>query len=530
MNDYNINPEPGTDFQPSSFYRISVPRNRAWWGPRYTRTGLWIHDLQNVLTNLCMLSGGSGSVAAGLAACAAEENRNARYLLYGLLLCFCTLLSVVLGTSFISLLVVSDTYALIVLSVVGITLFGGLYALLLKYAPGKHGDEEWVILPGPLALFENRVIGLGSSLLIPGGCIFVLQIFDYPHSSLVTLLIYGLILVLTLFLISVLILLFRSFAAAQREAVYLKLRDDVLNGLSLAEAMLRMKRFFPQYYADIALVGEDTGSWKATMEDLCKHASQYCEHYARTQMTLMYIGSSLLFQLGIIGFLMVKVVPVFGEIFAEMGAALPQPTLVLMRLMDYSVSTLWLQLLILSAIPLGNGYLLWRWLTPRRARNTRFPNGLLLRIPFIRRMVVYQNVHMVSYILSRLLDAGVPLPQALQTASNADLQPTFRRTLRRLQTQVEHGESIGEVFEKRSWLFTHSFCTFVRIGERSGMLPESLYQLSDRFGEERDRMANILNNSFGPFLILLMGLWTLFVLIALYLPIFTLSDALIGSM
>ena len=524
-------PEHTLDFKPGLTYRISVPKNSAWWGPRYVRHSTWLREMQGVLANLCMLSGGSGSVVNGLAACAAEENKRAKSL---------------------------ESVTKILMLVAGVILF--LEALVISEGEPDLLIIDGALLVGALLLFwflsyrmKNRTQGAAWKYVEPTYrerlAVFLGKIWRKLVRGVVVVMLiacvlsvlpyfpfYIDVLEITAFIVGVLSLLglarffyvlLRSFAAARREAIYLKLRDDVLIGLTLAEAMARIKRFFPRYYSDIAKVGEDSGQWQECMKDLSTHAQQYAYRYAGIRRTMIYLFLSFAAQVLVLLFLAVKVLPVFVEIHNDMGSAIPAASKTLIETMDLFIYKPHLLLIVPMAIVLA---IVSRWLLPRRARGTRFPSGLALRIPLVKRLVVYQNVHLVSYMLSRLLEAGVPLKDALATASQGDLHHAYRKSLLRVREQICGGTTISEAFEHSAGLYTNSFCTFVRIGERSGMLPESLSQLSERFGEERDRLSSYLSSFVAPFFMLVLGTWTLFIMVGIFSMLFSLSDAIIGTM
>lgn len=327
------------------------------------------------------------------------------------------------------------------------------------------------------------------------------------------------------------------------EAVLLKLRDSIARGESLSSGMQRLSRFFPRFYVDMVRAGEDTGKLTECLDELGEETLTKISIGNTIRVNLIYLSLVAFVQAWIVSFILLKVLPIFSEMWNDFGGGLPAPTRYLIYVANFLAYNWWLipiYCLVVYVLLVGVNRFIER--SPkaeigmrgirRRGFATRGYASLFLLVPGLRTFLIKQNLSTVALILEKLLKAGVPIADALDSAARADLNPLYRRAMIGVQRSVIQGETLADALESQSGIapIPKSFRGFVAMGEHSGMLPEALARVSELYQGDVARGTRILSDTMLPLCVLFLGYITLFVLVSCYLPIFSLSDMLLSTM
>ncbi|MCC6143413.1 MAG: type II secretion system F family protein [Candidatus Hydrogenedentes bacterium] len=319
----------------------------------------------------------------------------------------------------------------------------------------------------------------------------------------------------------ILVALLRIAQSGSLEAVLLTLRDDLAEGLPLSHAIHRQRRIFPRFYVDMVRAGEDAGRLAQTLEELSEESIRLIGLRGYIRRQLLYLALVIAAQATILAFILTKVVPVFAEIFREFGGELPALTQLIVRIGDFFAQNA------LTVLPAVLGcFVLFFWIWRRHMRQwaSRSFATPFMFVPAFRRLVQKQNLAGAALMLSHLLRAGVPLPQALESVATADLHRLYRSLFHRLAQRVERGTDIGEACGDERFLLPAGFRSYVSLGERSGMLPDALAHVGQYYREDTAKWSRILADTVTPVGVLCLGALTLMVLGGLYTSIWSLSD------
>ncbi len=335
-------------------------------------------------------------------------------------------------------------------------------------------------------------------------------------------------------------------------SVLLGLRDDMAAGSRLWESMARLNNFFPRYYVDLVKVGEETGSLERTFADLCDLQIQALDFWDGSKAWIyFYLPLLCLSNLLVLLFLATYIFPEFATMMRDFGGELPP-------LAQWLSS--WVPNLFFDAAPTplgpfagaaGSGTTqgtslvsIFFWLLPvffvvfgllvcvvalNREAVARFLSPIGIYIPGLRRLIMYANLGHMAIVLDRMLSAGIPLDQALASAAQLDLNPVFARKLERLRTRILQGETLSDaVVAERG--FPDSFSALVSVGERSGLLEESLRKLGAHYSRQTTKAVRLLADTVGPVCVLLVGILVLAVNVTAFSMLTSLSQSLIDSM
>ncbi len=316
------------------------------------------------------------------------------------------------------------------------------------------------------------------------------------------------------------------------EAVFLSLRDALAGGAPLSEAMRRQSRFFPRFYADLVEAGEESGCLSECLDQLGQDTLDTITLGRTLFGHVLYLGFVFLTQTLLLTFLCLKVFPVLAEISYEFGGELPMPTRIWVNAIDWVMYNGPQAAILISAaviVLVAGARLLSRSSTGRYGRAITWPLfSIFLILPGLRGLVVKRNLAVLSFVLEKLLRAGVPLDRALESAGRADLHPAYRAAVSRLRQRVQGGESLTEACDKESGLvpLPKSFRGFVGIGERSGLLPDALARIGGFYRQNVEKQIRIMADSVLPLGVLALGGLTLAAELAFFAPLLSLYGAM----
>lgn len=299
--------------------------------------------------------------------------------------------------------------------------------------------------------------------------------------------------------------------------VVASIREQVREGGSLAGALNLHPKVFSDVYINMVNAGEASG----TLDGMLLRLADFLEYQVKLRNRLvatftypvfmLIIGSMILF--GLITF----VVPKITVIFEEMNYALPLPTLFLIRVSNFLSSYWWLLVLLI----LAGAVAIERFMaTPKgRAQSDR----LMLRLPVLGRVVLLVALSRFTRTLSTLLVSGVPLLLALDVVKKVVHLSPLVEAIERARENVREGQSLAEPLRK-SGLFPPLITHMIAIGEKTGELEPMLIKVSEVYDNEVDTTIGAFTALLEPVMILVMGTMVLFIVLAVLLPIFELSQ------
>jgi len=279
--------------------------------------------------------------------------------------------------------------------------------------------------------------------------------------------------------------------------LYRTLAHDLAGGESLAAAMRKRSRFFPRYYCDLVQAGEDAGTLESTFAELNDELGRKGAARATVTGWLAYVLVLLAIQVFVASFLLIRVFPVWSEMFGDFGYSLPGPARVLISLAD-TIHRGW-PTGCMAIAALGIALAVVRRLLRARGRFDEIVGRLFTLIPPLRVLVVKRDLAHASLVLEKLLAAGVPLDRALEDAAALDLNPVYARLLTRLGKGVSAGTSLDEAMRRESrLLLPASFRALVSIGEHSGLLPEAFGRVGRFYQREVVKVRRVLARALMP--------------------------------
>ena len=295
-------------------------------------------------------------------------------------------------------------------------------------------------------------------------------------------------------------------------------RDEVRRGTMLSEAF-RMQGVFPKIFVTSVMAGEKSGSLQEVLDRFITYQKLALSVRKKVLVSLMYPCVLIVLTIGLILFLVTYVVPNFAELYTSMSAKLPAITLFLIAIGTTARAYV---LLGFAAVAIIATALFFWAKTPTGQERLDF---IKLRTPLFGDIWVKYQVAQFSRVLSTLLIGGIPLMQALETAADSLGTILLRKTLDRASKMVREGQTLSGSLASAK-MFPPLSIDMIEVGESTGALPAMLNSVAEFYDEDVATKMTAVLSLIEPAIMIFMGAFVAFVLIALYLPIFSLADTI----
>jgi type IV pilus assembly protein PilC len=297
--------------------------------------------------------------------------------------------------------------------------------------------------------------------------------------------------------------------------VITNVRDMVREGKSLSEAVAEAG-VFSKVYSTAILAGEKSGNLPGVLDYYIAYQRVSTGVRKKILATLVYPVLLITVAIIIVTYLVTGVIPKFALLYRDLNVDLPGPTRVLIALtVDYR----WVFLSsILALAALAAGVFLWSRTEEGGTAFDRFK----FRLPVIGDTLLKFQVAQFSRTLSTLLTGGTPLVAGLQTATDAITSRLLRLTVSQATQMVREGESLHVALATKA-VMPEMALDMIEVGESSGALAPMLTSVAEFYEEEVNLRLSALVSLIEPVLLIFMGMLVAFILISLYLPIFSFS-------
>lgn len=295
-------------------------------------------------------------------------------------------------------------------------------------------------------------------------------------------------------------------------------RDDVKNGSLLSDAFAR-RGLFPPIYVTSVMAGEKSGALSEVLDRFISYQRMSLAVRKKIILSLIYPSLLITLVIGLVVFLVAYVVPNFAQLYQSMQTKLPDITLILI-----AVGTTARGYILGIVGALVAGAIVFRvWSRGEKARETL--NRLTLKTPVVGEIWIKFQVAQFARVLSTLLTGGIPLVAALETAGQSITSVLLRRALDNIRASVRGGQSLSASLAATG-VFPGLAIDMVEVGESTGALAAMLNSVAEFYEEDvATRMSAVLA-LIEPAIMIFMGIFVAFVLVALYLPIFSIADTL----
>ncbi|MBV8830685.1 MAG: type II secretion system F family protein [Acidobacteriaceae bacterium] len=295
-------------------------------------------------------------------------------------------------------------------------------------------------------------------------------------------------------------------------------RDEVKTGTVLSDAFAH-QGVFPAIYITSVLAGEKSGSLVEVLERYISYQRLTLSLKKKLLVSLLYPAVLIVLVICLIVFLVTYVVPNFAALYNSMEARLPAATRILIAVGTTARSY------VLLGIACLFGLLLALYFWARRPSSQERLDRIKMHLPLLGEVWTKYQVAQMSRVLGTLLVGGIPLVQALETAGRSLGSVLLEKALHSTSELVREGKSLSAALAKTG-LIPELAVDMMEVGESTGALPQMLTSVAEFYEEDVSTRMTALLSLIEPAIMIGMGVFVAFVLVALYLPIFSLADTI----
>ena len=309
---------------------------------------------------------------------------------------------------------------------------------------------------------------------------------------------------------------------ATLKKVIAQLTAHVQEGASFAEALNKHPKTFDRLYVSMIRAGESGGLLAQILSRLASFLEASARLKKKIKSAMTYPVIVVCIALAITTFLIVKVVPVFGGIFADFGANLPAPTQMLLSFSDFLRSQWYAFILLIAGALFGTRAFL------RSTSGRDWWDRNKLKLPVFGPLA--QKIAMTRFArtFAQLLRSGIPILEVLQIVGDTSGNVFLTKAIQAVAIDVEKGDHLTSAMARHP-IFPPMMLRMIGAGESTGKIDEMLEKMADFWDEEIEAVLAALTSLIEPFLIVFLGVFVGGIVIAMFLPIFKLSDVVSGS-
>jgi type IV pilus assembly protein PilC len=313
-------------------------------------------------------------------------------------------------------------------------------------------------------------------------------------------------------------------AKNQKNAHFAAQLEDVAGRVKTGDALstaFEAQSGFPVMYTTTLLAGERSGNLQEVLERYVSFQRTSLTFRKKLITSLIYPCVLMALVTCLMFFMFVFVIPQFAQLYDEMGSKLPAMTMDLLAFGKFlNHNLLWI-LLIMA----GSGFGIYRFSITERGRD--FVDGARIRMPVFGKIWLKYQVALFARTLSTLLTGGLPLVPSLETAARSINSRRVSHAVNNSITTVREGRSLADALIQTK-VFPDLAAEMISVGEQTGALPQMLNSVSEFFEEDVATALTAALALIEPAILIVMGVVVVFILISLYLPIFSLGQASAG--
>jgi len=350
---------------------------------------------------------------------------------------------------------------------------------------------------------KRRIMSLGGSVKLDEIVIFSRQLATMVDSGIP--------------LVQALDILCEQIETPVFKNILAKIKDDVETGSSLSDALARHPAVFSTLYINMVRAGESSGA----LDDILDRLAAYLE---KSSMLQRKVKSSLVYPAVVISMailitlvMLIKVIPTFKGIFTMLGGTLPLPTRILILVSD----TIREMFLYVVAVIIAIVFALKKYMrTPQGKENF---DKTLLRLPILGGLFRKVAVAKFSRTLATLVKSGVPILVSLEIVGKTAGNAVIEKAVESVRNGIKEGENIADPLAK-SGAFPPMVVRMIKVGEQTGELEKMLTKIADFYEDQVDAAVSGLTSLIEPLIIAFLGIVIGGIVIAMFLPVFKLTE------
>ncbi|CCK80168.1 type II secretion system F family protein [Desulfobacula toluolica] len=298
-----------------------------------------------------------------------------------------------------------------------------------------------------------------------------------------------------------------------------KIKGSVESGETFADALKKFPKVFNELFINMVAAGEAGG----ILDVILKRLSAYMEKMAKLKRqvkgAMTYPIITLIVAAIVVAVILVFVIPVFSAMFADFGATLPAPTLLVIAMSEFVIGNI--------GYIIG-GIIAFLFLFKRTYANKKgriLMDDLFLRLPVIGVLIRKVAVAKFTRTTSTMLSSGVSILEVLEIVAKTSGNKIVEFAIQDVKAGIAEGRSMADPLLE-SGVFPSMVCSMIAVGESTGALDTMMEKIADFYDDEVDQAVKNLTDMIEPFMLVFLGVVIGGLVISMYLPIFTMAGAI----
>jgi len=312
---------------------------------------------------------------------------------------------------------------------------------------------------------------------------------------------------------------------AVRSPSFKEVLKDVCTGVESGTPLSSCLEVFPKtfdvIFVNLVKAGEASGQMDVFLNKLAESIKYMADIRSKVKSAMVYPSILVFVAIAVTAVMLVMVVPTFQSIFSSAGSELPKPTLIVIAISDFLRAPDKGGVMVLSIFSF---LVLFRLLLARSYESRRMYHAFLLKLPLVGGLILESTFSRVAMLQGNLTAAGVPLLESFDIIGTSINNIVIRESLGNIKRGVYSGESVSALYEEEE-VFPDLFAQMVSIGEKTGRMEEMLVSISGFYQREFNATVERMTAMLEPIMIVFMGVTIGGLMVAMYLPIFNLGNA-----
>ncbi len=298
-----------------------------------------------------------------------------------------------------------------------------------------------------------------------------------------------------------------------------KIKEAVESGETFADALRRFPKVFNELFINMIAAGEAGGILDVILQRLSAYMEKMSKLKKQIKGAMTYPTITLAVAVIVVAVIMIFVIPVFAEMFASMGSALPAPTQMVVNMSDFVIKN---AIFIFGGL-IGCFVIIGRVYKTKKGRILM--DDLFLRLPVVGILIRKVAVAKFTRTTSTMISSGVSILEALDIVGKTAGNKIVEFAIADVKVGIAEGRSMADPLLE-SGVFPSMVCSMIAVGESTGALDTMMEKIADFYDDEVDQAVKNLTDMIEPFMLVFLGVVVGGLVIAMYLPIFTMASAI----
>jgi type IV pilus assembly protein PilC len=298
-----------------------------------------------------------------------------------------------------------------------------------------------------------------------------------------------------------------------------EVKESVEGGATLAEALKKFPKHFDDLFVNMIAAGEAGGILDAILRRLAAYMEKAARLKAKVKGAMTYPLVTLAIAILVLAVILIFVIPVFEEMFADFGSELPAPTAFVVAMSDLVKS----KVLYLIGAAILFSIAFKKYYATERGRDT--VDAIVLKLPVFGMLLRKVAVAKFTRTMGTMLSSGVAILEALDIVAKTAGNRTIEKSIYNVRSGISEGRTMADPLSE-SGVFPPMVCQMIAVGESTGALDAMLEKIADFYDEEVDQAVENMTALIEPLMLVFLGVTIGGLVVAMYMPIFKMAGAI----